>query len=545
MGNASSLRMVQSAERYFQEIGIETARVIKIENPSDHPWDVVYRPSKNQILISWQPRNGEIPKAFWLDAFEANAVSGHGDRQSVVGTARQAVRIRIIPDELKIGAVSSTRVLDDKDLSIEIPGGLEDELSNLGFTRVEMLEALRDMHLKETPLVVSFSLKPEDGIRVVTSQLGVLENDFRDKIAQKRKSGKKEFVIYEIGIGGRGVEFKEFLNGLIETLKHEVGEEIKDWRIIFNAIDISSIIVDINRDNFEELVQRFRQEGINIEFHLVVASALKYSDMDKVRREHGNNEKADYIIHRNVTYPNEFTRNNTLSRSNLSKQNLPRILNIYLQMRNILGALGQNGTRYITDDFSWSTMEDLSYKKHFILPGGHVLADERDIQALQRDNVFVPTDSRERELHEQLRKVATGVYIIDDINRVSQESLIGFLTSQDEQDEAMLIDIARNSAQISAERIHTIHKRTDARTGGIDLTSDKALTVQNNGQGIKFHIDPAQLKELENAPGFVPVIINIQPMSNLRLWLGINSAANDNIPQAVNDNQPVAILKAG
>jgi hypothetical protein len=54
------------------------------------------------------------------------------------------------------------------------------------------------------------------------------------------------------------------------------------------------------------------------------------------------------------------------------------------------------------------------------------------------------------------------------------------------------------------------------------LTSDKALSVQNNGQAIKFHIGPAMLQELQNAPGFTPIIINIQPMSNLRAWLGLN-----------------------
>jgi len=66
--------------------------------------------------------------------------------------------------------------------------------------------------------------------------------------------------------------------------------------------------------------------------------------------------------------------------------------------------------------------------------------------------------------------------------------------------------------------------------GGIDLTSDKALTVQNNGQGIKFHIDPAMLQQLQNAPGFVPVIISIQPMNNLRQFLGLN------------DNEPADVI---
>jgi len=47
------------------------------------------------------------------------------------------------------------------------------------------------------------------------------------------------------------------------------------------------------------------------------------------------------------------------------------------------------------------------------------------------------------------------------------------------------------------------------------------LQTQNNGRAIKFSMDPAMLKQLQNAPGFVPVIINIQPMTDLRAFLGV------------------------
>ena len=57
--------------------------------------------------------------------------------------------------------------------------------------------------------------------------------------------------------------------------------------------------------------------------------------------------------------------------------------------------------------------------------------------------------------------------------------------------------------------------------GGIDLTSNKFLQTQNAGAGIKFHLDPAMLEQLRRAPGFVPVIINIQPMTDLRVFLGL------------------------
>ena len=71
-----------------------------------------------------------------------------------------------------------------------------------------------------------------------------------------------------------------------------------------------------------------------------------------------------------------------------------------------------------------------------------------------------------------------------------------------------------------------IEKRKD--TGGIDFTppqihletkieSDKGML--HVGYGIQFHIDPAILQQLKDAPGFVPVIINIQPMRNLKSFL--------------------------
>ena len=68
-----------------------------------------------------------------------------------------------------------------------------------------------------------------------------------------------------------------------------------------------------------------------------------------------------------------------------------------------------------------------------------------------------------------------------------------------------------------------VRRASSTSTGGIDLSSDKALSIQNNGQGIKFHIDHAMLEQLQNAPGFVPLIINIQPMTDLRAYLGISA----------------------
>ncbi len=60
--------------------------------------------------------------------------------------------------------------------------------------------------------------------------------------------------------------------------------------------------------------------------------------------------------------------------------------------------------------------------------------------------------------------------------------------------------------------------------GGIDLTPvNMNLQTKNSGNEFKFHIDPAMLKQLQNAPGFYPVIINIQPMTDLQMFLGLKN----------------------
>jgi hypothetical protein len=60
--------------------------------------------------------------------------------------------------------------------------------------------------------------------------------------------------------------------------------------------------------------------------------------------------------------------------------------------------------------------------------------------------------------------------------------------------------------------------------GGIDLRAQHMdLRLKNAGNAIKFHIDPAQLAELQNAAGFVPVNIHFEPLPDLRRFLGITA----------------------
>ncbi len=68
-------------------------------------------------------------------------------------------------------------------------------------------------------------------------------------------------------------------------------------------------------------------------------------------------------------------------------------------------------------------------------------------------------------------------------------------------------------------------------TGGIDLRAKRMdLQTTGSGEGIRFNMDPAQLQEMQNAPGFVPVIFSIQPLEDLPIFLGVK--ARESVPSA-------------
>jgi hypothetical protein len=85
------------------------------------------------------------------------------------------------------------------------------------------------------------------------------------------------------------------------------------------------------------------------------------------------------------------------------------------------------------------------------------------------------------------------------------------------EDEAMSVNIDHAMGKVKSEN------------GGIDLTLAKMNLLTNidsrfrgnDNAGIKFHLDPAMLQQLQNAAGFVPVIISVKPLKDLNSFLGI------------------------
>ncbi|MEI7998443.1 MAG: HEAT repeat domain-containing protein, partial [Candidatus Omnitrophota bacterium] len=84
------------------------------------------------------------------------------------------------------------------------------------------------------------------------------------------------------------------------------------------------------------------------------------------------------------------------------------------------------------------------------------------------------------------------------------------------------MDILTARADAAMNTLSKSKEVMGSKKGGIDFTpANMNLQTKNNGVEIKFHLDPAMLAQLQNASGFVPVIMNIKPMTDLKLFLGM------------------------
>ena len=147
------------------------------------------------------------------------------------------------------------------------------------------------------------------------------------------------------------------------------------------------------------------------------------------------------------------------------------------------------------------------FKPENIMIGYSANDDQQKVQAWLTDweHAFKEPDSKISELAEHYYSCMTANAWLGFDKKFIQEILD-------------YLDIVRrgDDAQLSAK-------------GGIDLTPAHMHMQTDTGSlrgafgesygGIKFHLDPAQLSQLLNAPGFVPVIISVEPMKDLKAFL--------------------------
>jgi hypothetical protein len=178
----------------------------------------------------------------------------------------------------------------------------------------------------------------------------------------------------------------------------------------------------------------------------------------------------------------------------------------------------------VVDGFRLHLIEgDLSKREH-----GIISALQKRHPVLHYGQVSIPTIiigiKRMNSKHNLNKKSIEPFFWC--IESKSKERILGDLVPilRDETKYDLLLEMVPVSV-LEKERAKA-DQAMAALKGGIDLTSEKAMTVKNDGQGIRFHLDPARLAQLQNAAGFTVdrASIIIQPLGSLPAFLGLSQS---------------------
>ncbi|MBF0388170.1 MAG: hypothetical protein HQL20_10025 [Candidatus Omnitrophica bacterium] len=84
----------------------------------------------------------------------------------------------------------------------------------------------------------------------------------------------------------------------------------------------------------------------------------------------------------------------------------------------------------------------------------------------------------------------------------------------------VLIDQIHGLAGTVQENATTDDSMLSQKKGGIDFNTDKMnLLVHNGGDATGSNIDPAMFQQLQNATGFMPVVMDIQPLTSISQFI--------------------------
>ena len=101
-------------------------------------------------------------------------------------------------------------------------------------------------------------------------------------------------------------------------------------------------------------------------------------------------------------------------------------------------------------------------------------------------------------------------------------------------------DLVKTTLSVRVSSDKAVLTETKNDVGGIDLNPTMMnMDVERNGNGVIIPaFTPEMLKSLQNVDGLVPLIIDVTPISNLPLWLGMADEAEDSPAQKAGMDAP-------
>jgi len=136
------------------------------------------------------------------------------------------------------------------------------------------------------------------------------------------------------------------------------------------------------------------------------------------------------------------------------------------------------------------------------------------------------------DLWNQLMQMADGPASSSDSLNPFDQLRLAERTDMKKNDEGNKAQLSRKGGIDLTPANMNLQVKTGSPTEAFGDGSGKEIasslgSAPRNDIGIKFHLTPAMLAQLQNAPGFVPGIINIQPLKSLSEFLGLEKTVGN------------------
>jgi hypothetical protein len=124
----------------------------------------------------------------------------------------------------------------------------------------------------------------------------------------------------------------------------------------------------------------------------------------------------------------------------------------------------------------------------------------------------LPNDNKLKLLEGEYAKLRTILAYFKFLQRTDRLYLINIPKSKAAKETEKVIDPRPDLSTAPKNKAMLVHN------GGIDLSQVK-IDAQTKDWAIRFHLDAAQLAQLQNAAGFIPVIVSAKPITDLQNFL--------------------------
>jgi len=409
-----------------------------------------------------------------------------------LGFYKGANNILVVPPGPQVSPESMVEKQPEKIKPQEGPTTPEEKLAALGVGDVEKLIQPGMAWIKLT--------------QKVSEQTGVEEES-----AVEAKLGELGYLNVDGAVSDQ--EFEEIVRGLLN--RKEVGGYIPDGGITWDSL-VKTIASDVGIKQ-RNVARRLQELGLKKNGDDIVfwndANKPKKTRQVPVVLEGG------YTVYRLDDY--HFF--NTVQAEQYLTAICERIQGIVDHLEDLPTNQGENVPSYNQSKYPWLHRADIGDKKlflRFFIKEKRVL-----IVGFNFVNEFKRGGGKGRGdgLGPEFEKVLDRIDPVKTLDQLQVKDRVAFTREEEIEDAAMV-----GRAELNHER-----------EGGIDLTKTnmnletrvmdsrlyvkggRSLDLQGNGnaKGIEFHLDPAMLQQLRNASGFVPVVINIQPMHSLKEFL--------------------------